>query len=170
LRLAALITVIGCFLSLPAPVGASPFDDIGKAVEKAVQDTGKAAQKAADDAAKASQQAGQQVRAELIEKALAAQATEKVLAHLKTLSLDTLYALKVSPDICAAGTVNCEVLPNERVRQLLDVELDRRKAALDYEDKNRSFLISSGSLIVSFCAFGLSVFGLFRNRGAPVGA
>jgi hypothetical protein len=131
---------------------AKTIQDVGKTIEKAAQDTGKTLEKATEDTAPA-----------LLQKVMAARSTDGVLTQLMKLPLDKLYALKVSPDICASGTITCEVLTNDKVRPLLDVELDRRKAALDFEDKSRSFLVSVGSLIVSFCAFGLSVFGLMRK-------
>jgi hypothetical protein len=179
----------GFLLILSLSAQAGPFDEVGKAIDKATQDVGKAAEKAAQDAGKAVEKAAQDTgktidkgvqdtgqavekatqdaQRVLMEKVLAQRSTESILSQLAKLPLDKLYSLKVSPDICGSGTVNCEVLPNDRVRQFVDVEIDRRKAALDVEDKSRSFFISLGSLVVSCFAFGLGVVGLVRTRKEP---
>jgi hypothetical protein len=40
-------------------------------------------------------------------------------------------------------------------------------SALDFEDKNRTFLISLAGLVVSFCAFGLSMAGATQEKAIP---
>jgi hypothetical protein len=122
------------------------LQDIGRAIEKASQDVGKAIEKAGHEIEKTSM--------------------DIVLAQLASLPLDRLYALKVWPDVCAADIVKCGPLPSDRVRTFVDVELDRRKAALDYRDKRNAFLVSIGSLIISGCALLISGFVAFRTPPA----
>jgi hypothetical protein len=147
-------------------------NDVGRAIEKATQDLGKALDKATHDTQKTIEEGahdagkntekGSQEAAKLIEKAVIAQgSTDSVLGQLARLPLDKLYGLKVSPDICASTVVSCESLDSDRVSQFVDVEIDRRKAAVDYEDKRRSFFISLGSLVISCGAFAVSVFWAF---------
>jgi hypothetical protein len=172
--------IIACLLvpSLPAEADfwSGTVNPVGKAIEKATQDTGKILDKSGKDVGKTIEKAVQDTGKTLekaaedigvkVERVLAARSTDSVLTQLTKLPLEKLYALKVSPDICASGTISCEVLSNDKVRPLLDVEIDRRKAVLDSEDKSRAFLISLGSLVVSCCAFGLSAFGLIRKPAA----
>lgn len=174
MKFISVATVLVCSLSLTVPASADFFGDplklgqFNNAIGRATQDAAKTIQKAQEDAAKAAQQAAtEKAKAELLEKVQVARSTSSIIERLKSLSLDTLYALKVSPDICGSGIINCEVLTNDKVRPLLDIELDRRKAALDFEDKTRNFYVSLGSLIVSLCAFGVSIFGAIRSKKGP---
>jgi hypothetical protein len=143
--------------------GQAQFFDIGKAIDKAVQDAGKAIDKAAQDTGKTiekgAQDAGKASEALYNEK----KSMDSVLFQLARLPLDRLYALKVWPDLCTADIVDCGSLPGDRVKPFIDVELDRRKATLDYQDKRNAFLVSIGSLIVSGCALLISGFVALRK-------
>jgi hypothetical protein len=89
--------------------------------------------------------------------------TKNVVKQLAVLPLEKLYFLKMS-DTCEVAGFNCGKFNAEKVRPLIDIELDRRKAVTDAADKQRSFYLSLGSLLVSCCAFELSVFGLFKKK------
>jgi hypothetical protein len=63
------------------------------------------------------------------------------------------------------------------LQQLVGVELDRRKADADAvnqedaaQDRNRTFYISTGSLIVSVLALAASLFSMFRKGEKTEGA
>jgi hypothetical protein len=92
-----------------------------------------------------------------------------VLGQLAALPLDELYTLKAWPNLCDADMVRCGVLTADRVRPFVDMELDRRKAELDYRDKQNSFFLSLGSLVISGCALLVSGFAAFR-KPSPRGA
>jgi hypothetical protein len=89
--------------------------------------------------------------------------TRSVVKQLVVFPMEKLYFLKMS-DTCEVAGFTCGKFDADRVRPLIDIELDRRKAMMDAADKQRSFYLSLGSLAVSFCALGLSVFGLFKGK------
>jgi hypothetical protein len=127
-------------------------------LEKGMQDIGKSIDKATQELGKLAQEAGQNL-------------AKPIDMQLSALPLDKLYLLKMT-DICKTKDLDCGALPPDRVSSFVDVEIDRRKAdlderkaVLDEADQRRSFYISLGSLIVSCCAFGLSLLGVLRNRG-----
>jgi hypothetical protein len=88
--------------------------------------------------------------------------TRSVVKQLVVFPMEKLYFLKMS-DTCDVAGFSCGKFNADKVRPLIDIELDRRKAILDQADKQRSFYLSLGSLIVSCCALALSVFGISRR-------
>lgn len=104
----------------------------------------------------------------LLDKFLGSEERDKIEAMSKQLSmqpLEKLYFLKMT-DACGGMEIDCGDMTTEKVKPLIDIELERRKAVLDETDKRHTFYISIGSLVVAFLAFGLSVVGFFRNRPA----
>ena len=89
--------------------------------------------------------------------------TRNVIKQLTIFPLEKLYMLKMS-DTCEVAGFTCGSFKAEKVVPLIDIEIDRRKAVMDAADKQRSFYLSFGSLLISFCALGLSVFGLFKKQ------
>jgi hypothetical protein len=88
--------------------------------------------------------------------------TRNVIKQLTVFPLEKLYMLKMS-DTCEVAGFTCGSFKAEKVIPLIDIEIDRRKAIMDAADKQRSFYLSLGSLAISFCALGLSIFGLFKK-------
>jgi hypothetical protein len=89
--------------------------------------------------------------------------TRNVIKQLTIFPLEKLYMLKMS-DTCEVAGFSCGSFKAEKIIPLIDIEIDRRKAIMDAADKQRSFYLSLGSLLISFCALGLSVFGLFKKE------
>jgi hypothetical protein len=101
---------------------------------------------------------------------------QHMLDKLKGLSIDQLHHVKLS-DGCEAGIVDCGDMTSGDLQQLVGVELDRRKADADAvnqedaaQDRNRTFYISTGSLIVSVLALAASLFSMFRKGEKTEGA
>ncbi|CCD94639.1 exported hypothetical protein [Bradyrhizobium sp. ORS 375] len=133
-----------------------------EAIEKAQRDTAKAIEKTAEEnAAKTTAPVDAKAKVVLLQSS-----TDGVLGQLRTVPLEKLYGLKVAPDICTLGLVNCGILESNGVRPFVDLEIDRRKATFEVEDKNRSFWVSVASLAISVLAVVISILA-FRKESAP---
>ncbi len=67
--------------------------------------------------------------------------------------------------VCESGFINCQMLTTAQVAPLVDIEIDKRKAAQDAIDRQTTRRISLASLAVSIGAFAVSLFGVFRKSG-----
>ena len=74
-----------------------------------------------------------------------------------------LFRLQYSPDLCAARAIDCRGLTNAEVKPMVDGLREYRKSQTGRADAEKNFLISIGSLAVSFCSLILSALA-FRKK------
>jgi hypothetical protein len=91
------------------------------------------------------------------------QALDAIATRLDEKTDAELYKLKAAPDVCVTEIVDCDGLPDAKVRPVIDAVLATHQTAETVAYYRRTGFITSGSLFVSFLALLIS--GLTFRRG-----
>jgi hypothetical protein len=94
---------------------------------------------------------------------------ETILTNLNGLSDESRFFLLASTNVCAVNIINCLGLSSDVVKPIVSVALEQQKAAMERHEHARTFLVSIGSLAISFSSLVLSVLA-FRKKAKEANA
>jgi hypothetical protein len=89
---------------------------------------------------------------------------ERIYTELAQRSDEDLYFLKAATDVCGfKARLDCKIAPSAAVKPIVEVSLERRKAAVTRKDTDQSFLISAGGFLVSILSLCVSAGSFLRT-------
>jgi hypothetical protein len=91
----------------------------------------------------------------------------RIYVNLIKLPTNDLYQLKAMDSCGQQKTIDCGGLSYSKIKEMISLAIDQRKAAESAEDARISRYISIGGAAISFCSLIISIVSIMRKRSGP---